>query len=228
MRGSTGAIEKVVADGHLRINVIGNVPPVGLCGSGLIDTAAELLRHGVLNAQGRLLDREAFLETFSPLPSPLAPFHQDLARRLVSAGCKPSFLLAAAEESGTGRAIVLTQRDFRELQLAAGAIRAGIAILLKRAGLKPSDLEVVFIAGGFGNFIRRNNAQRIGLIPYEIEHRRIRYLGNTSLAGARLAACSMQYRRQAEELARQTEHVDLSLDRDFQNAFADAMIFPEE
>jgi uncharacterized 2Fe-2S/4Fe-4S cluster protein (DUF4445 family) len=75
MRGSTGAIEKVVADGHLRINVIGNVPPVGLCGSGLIDTAAELLRHGVLNPQGRLLDRSSFQESLSPLPSPLTPCH---------------------------------------------------------------------------------------------------------------------------------------------------------
>ena len=93
---------------------------------------------------------------------------------------------------------------------------------------KPSDLQEVYIAGGFGNFIRRNNAQRIGLLPHEIEHRRIRYRGNTSLAGARLAALSLQARRQAEELARQTEHVDLSLDPAFQNAFADAMIFPEE
>jgi uncharacterized 2Fe-2S/4Fe-4S cluster protein (DUF4445 family) len=227
MRGSTGAIEKVVADGHLRINVIGNVPPVGLCGSGLIDTAAELLRHGVLNPQGRLLDKSSFLESLAPLPSSLTPFQEDLARRILCEDRKTSFLLASAEESGTDRPIVLTQRDFRELQLAAGAIRAGIFILLKHAGLKPSDLEEVYIAGGFGNFIRRNNAQRIGLLPHEIEHRRIRYLGNTSLAGARLAALSIESRRQAEQLARQTEHVDLSLDPAFQNAFADAMIFPE-
>jgi uncharacterized 2Fe-2S/4Fe-4S cluster protein (DUF4445 family) len=158
----------------------------------------------------------------------LSPFHEDLARRIISEDGKTAFLLATAEESGTGRPIVLTQRDFRELQLATGAIRAGIVILLKRAGLQPSDLQEVYIAGGFGNFIRRNNAQRIGLLPYAIEHRRIRYVGNTSLAGARLAALSLQARRQAEQLARQTEHVDLSLDRDFQNAFADAMIFPEE
>lgn len=228
MRGSTGAIEKVVADGHLRINVIDNVAPVGLCGSGLIDTAAELLRHGALNPQGRLLDRSSFVESLTPRPSPLTPFQADLARRIISEDGKTSFLLATADESGTGRAITLTQRDFRELQLAAGAIRAGIALLLKRAGLKPSDLEEVFIAGGFGNFIRRNNAQRIGLLPHEIEHRRIRYVGNTSLAGARLAALSLTARRQAEELARQTEHVDLSLDPAFSTAFADAMIFPEE
>jgi uncharacterized 2Fe-2S/4Fe-4S cluster protein (DUF4445 family) len=228
MRGSTGAIEKVVAEGHLRINVIGNVAPVGLCGSGLIDTAAELLRHGALNSQGRLLDRSLFVESLAPRPSPLTPFQDDLARRIVAEDGRTSFLLATAEESGTGRSITLTQRDFRELQLAAGAIRAGIALLLKRAGLKPTDLAEVFIAGGFGNFIRRNNAQRIGLLPHEIEHRRIRYVGNTSLAGARLAALSLTARCQAEQLGRQTEHVDLSLDPAFASAFADAMIFPEE
>jgi uncharacterized 2Fe-2S/4Fe-4S cluster protein (DUF4445 family) len=240
MRGSTGAIEKVVFDNRLRINVIGNVAPVGLCGSGLIDAAAELLRHGILNSQGRLLDRntiESAKSSQTPTGSPSSASrqephssdsHEDLAGRLVSEDGKSAFLLASAEESGTGRPITLTQRDFRELQLATGAIRAGVVILLKHAGLKPSDLQNVYIAGGFGNFIRRNNAQRIGLLPHEIEHRRIRYLGNTSLAGAKLAALSIRAKEQAEDLARRIEHIDLSLDRDFQTAFADAMLFPEE
>jgi uncharacterized 2Fe-2S/4Fe-4S cluster protein (DUF4445 family) len=228
MRGSDGAIEKIVADEHLRINVIGNVAPVGLCGSGLIDAAAELLRQGLLDQRGKLLDRESFRNELSArgIASP-SPLQEDFSYRLVSHDGQNAFQLAAAEESGSGRAILLTQRDFRELQLAAGAIRAGIAILLRRAGLQPGDLREVFVAGGFGNFIRRSNAQRIGLLPHEVEHRRIRYRGNASLAGARMAALSLQARRQAEELARRTEHVDLSLDPAFQDAFADAMIFPE-
>ena len=77
----------------------------------------------------------------------------------------------------------------------------------------------MLIGGGFGNFIRRSNAQRIGLLPAEIEHRRIRYMGNTSLAGARLAALSRRARRTAEELARRTEHVDLSTDAEFRGGF---------
>ena len=137
-------------------------------------------------------------------------------------------LLAAAAETADQRPIVLTQRDLRELQLATGAIRAGIAILLRQAGLQPKDLERVLIGGGFGNFIRRSNAQRIGLLPCEIEHRRIRYMGNTSLAGARLAALSRRARQIAEELARRTEHVDLATDKNFHEAFAESMIFPEE
>jgi uncharacterized 2Fe-2S/4Fe-4S cluster protein (DUF4445 family) len=217
MRGSTGAIEKVVVDGRLRINVIGNVAPVGLCGSGLIDVAAELLRHGVLTPQGRL-------QTPDQLPSDVPA---DLARRVILHEGRVAFLLAAEAETGDGRPLVLTQRDLRELQLAAGAIRAGIVLLLRHAGLEPADLERVLIGGGFGNFIRRNNAQRIGLLPSAIEHRRIRYMGNTSLAGARLTALSRRGRQMAETLARRTEHVDLSTDAAFQDAFAEAMTFPE-
>ncbi len=218
MRGSTGAIEKVVVDGRLRTNVIGNVPPVGLCGSGLIDVAAELLRHRILTPQGRL-------QTPDQLPADVIP---DLARRIILHDGRVAFLLAAAAETADQRPIVLTQRDLRELQLATGAIRAGIAILLRQAGLQPKDLERVLIGGGFGNFIRRSNAQRIGLLPCEIEHRRIRYMGNTSLAGARLAALSRRARQIAEELARRTEHVDLATDKNFHEAFAESMIFPEE
>ncbi len=218
MRGSTGAIEKVVIDDHLRINVIGNVAPRGICGSGLIDLAAELLRHGVITPEGRLLGRDQLAQ---PVPD-------DLAQRLVEHEGRPAFCVAMAEETSTGRAVLLTQRDVRELQLASGAIRAGITILLQRAGLTPQDLESVLIAGGFGNFIRRNNAQRIGLLPGAVPRHRIRYQGNTSLAGAQLVALSQQARRLADELARRTEHVDLSCCADFQRIFADSMLFPEE
>jgi len=217
MRGSTGAIEKVVVDGRLRINVIGNVAPVGLCGSGLIDVAAELLRHGLLTPQGRL-------QTPDQLPAGVPP---DLARRIILHDGRAAFLLASQSETADGRPLLLTQRDLRELQLAAGAIRAGIVLLVRQAGLEPAQLQRVLIGGGFGNFIRRSNAQRIGLLPSAIEHRRIRYLGNTSLAGARLAALSRRGRQLAEELARRTEHVDLSTDAAFQDAFAEAMTFPE-
>ncbi|MCD4727147.1 MAG: ASKHA domain-containing protein [Pirellulales bacterium] len=240
MRGGLGAIEKVVVDGHLRINVIGNVPPTGICGSGLIDAAAELLRHRLLGCEGRLRTPDQCAPLAEPVPPdvplaepvppdvPLAePVPPDLAERIVLHDGQVSFLLADEAETADRRPIVLTQRDIRELQLAAGAIRAGIAILLRRAGLEPKDLELVLIGGGFGNFIRRGNAQRIGLLPTEIERHCIRYMGNTSLAGARLAALSGQARCAAEELARRAEHVDLSTDTDFSREFAEAMIFPE-
>jgi uncharacterized 2Fe-2S/4Fe-4S cluster protein (DUF4445 family) len=120
----------------------------------------------------------------------------------------------------------ITQKDIRQMQLAVGAIRAGISIMLKKAGINSSDLKRVLVAGGFGSFIRRNHAQRIGLLPADISHEKISFIGNTSLAGAKLALLSLNARKKTEELAKQTEHIELSADFDFQNEFANAMIFP--
>ncbi|NLE39360.1 MAG: DUF4445 domain-containing protein [Pirellulaceae bacterium] len=216
MRGTTGAIEKVLFEDRLHLHVVGNVAPAGLCGSALIDVAALLLDHGILSSDGRLPPADE-LPTTVP---------QDLRRRVISDRRGTAFVLAETAETAIEKPILVTQRDFRELQLASGAIRAGTAILLKRAGLPPEELDRVLIGGGFGNFIRRSNAQRIGLLPTSIPRSRIRYQGNTSLAGACLAALSRTARAQAEQLARQTKHVDLSSDSEFQNAFAEAMVFP--
>jgi uncharacterized 2Fe-2S/4Fe-4S cluster protein (DUF4445 family) len=213
MRAAEGAIEKVVFDGELQMNVIGGVAPIGLCGSALVDVAAELLRCGLLDSMGRLRDA----------PGACEPLRRRI--RFDEAG-DVEFLLAAG---GNGKPdVVLKQRDIRELQLATGALRAGVNILLKQAGLTPGDLTLVLIAGGFGSFIRRSNAQRIGLIPAEVSHEKISYVGNVSLHGAKWVLLSDAARKKAEELARKTKHVDLSADMDFQTAFADAMIFPEQ
>jgi uncharacterized 2Fe-2S/4Fe-4S cluster protein (DUF4445 family) len=217
MRASHGAIEKVVVDRELQIHVIGHVPPVGLCGSALIDATAELLRHGIITPQGRLL-------TPGELPAGVLP---DLARRIEVRDREAAFVLAEGPTAAGGKKVALTERDVREVQLASGAIRAGIELLLKRQGLRPKDLDRVFLAGGFGNYLRRGNARRIGLLPPEIEPPRIRYQGNTSLAGARLAGLSRSCRQACEELAARTEHVDLSLEPDFATVFAEAMLFPE-
>ena len=221
MRAGHGAIEKVVVDDRLRVHVIGSVPPVGLCGSALIDATAELLRHGLLSPNGRLAVRDE-------LPTGVLP---DLVARIQQCGQQLAFVLTDGVPghslAGRGKKVSLTQRDVREVQLASGAIRAGIELLLAQNGLKPADLDRVLLAGGFGNYIRRSNAQCIGLLPPAIEHHRIRYQGNTSLAGARLAALSLRCREQCEELAARVEHVDLSLDPNFSTAFAEAMIFPE-
>jgi len=217
MRASHGAIEKVVIDDRVRIHIIGHVPPTGLCGSALIDATAELLRHGVLSPQGRFCTRDE-------LPAEVPP---EVAGRIEQCGQHAAFVLADGVSHGGGKKVALTQRDVREVQLASGAIRAGIELLLKQHGLRPADLDRVLLAGGFGNYIRRSNAQRIGLLPPEIAHHKIRYQGNTSLAGARLASLSLRCREACEALAARTEHVDLSLDPLFSTAFAEAMIFPE-
>ena len=217
MRASAGAIEKfIVEDGEVRINVVGNVAPVGLCGSALVDAAAELLRHGVLMSEGLLLGVD-------DLPEGVP---EAMRKRVILTEDGAAFVLASAEESGIDGPVLLTQADLRELQLATAAIRAGVSILVKRAGLEMGDLHQVLIAGGFGNFIRRSNAQRIGLLPTDVERSRIRFVGNASLNGSRLAAVSQRVRAHAQAVARQIVHVDLSMDAAFQEEYVQAMFFP--
>jgi uncharacterized 2Fe-2S/4Fe-4S cluster protein (DUF4445 family) len=186
MRAMSGAIEKVKYDNGFVYNVIGNAKPIGICGSGLIDTAAELLNAGLVDCTGRMNGNEVVI----------AP------------------------------KVAITQKDIRHIQLAVGAIRAGISIMLKKAGIASTDLQRIYVAGGFGSFIRRNHAQRIGLLPSDISHEKISFIGNTSLAGAKLALLSLSARQKTQDLANQTEHIELSADLDFQNEFANAMIFP--
>jgi uncharacterized 2Fe-2S/4Fe-4S cluster protein (DUF4445 family) len=218
MRGARGAVEAVVLNEDLHLGVIGNTAPIGICGSGLIDLVAELLRLGIVSSDGRLLAPDE-------LPAGLP---QALARRVQEDEQGGTvFVLAEPDGGALQKPLTLTQRDIRELQLGTAAIRAGVALLLRRAGLTPADLKTVLIAGGFGSFIRRDKAQAIGLLPAGIDHERIRYVGNVSLAGARWALLSVDARRTAEELARRTEHVELSMDTDFQMEFAESMIFPE-
>lgn len=215
MRASTGAIEKVLLDGDVRLNVIGNAKPAGLCGTGLIDVAAELLRTGILDSTGRILSAAEVPESV-----PAA-----LRARLIEHGAEIDFLLVSAAESATQAPLFLYQRDIRELQLANGAIRAGINILLNTAGLQASDLESVLLAGAFGNFIRRNHARRIGMLP-PIPCSRIRFVGNTASFGAKRALLSTGEKAYAARVMRDVRHVDLSLDPEFQMEFAAAMLLP--
>jgi uncharacterized 2Fe-2S/4Fe-4S cluster protein (DUF4445 family) len=197
--------------------VIGNVPPVGFCGSALLDTAAELRRSGILEETGRLLGPE---ELPTELPA-------GLASRVIEGTDGPEFVIARGTETRTGESVALTQRDLREMQLAVGAIRAGITVLLEEAGVAVGQLKRLLLAGGFGNYIRRSNAQVVGLLPPEMERRRIRFIGNASLAGARRAAVSGASRETAARIARSTRHVDISRCPEFQTIFSEAMIMPD-
>jgi uncharacterized 2Fe-2S/4Fe-4S cluster protein (DUF4445 family) len=217
MRAVSGAIEKIVLDGDLQANVIGNVRPAGLCGSGLIDAAAELLRVGILDPAGRIRPPAELPGTIS----------KALRKRVVLRNDQADFVLAHKSETAGGEALFLTQRDVRELQLASAAIRAGINILLRQAGLRPADLHGVLLAGGFGNFIRRNHARRIGLLP-PLPTQRIRFIGNASSMGAKRALLSVAEKQYAGALAARVRHVDLSLAPEFQAEFGEAMVFPEQ
>lgn len=217
MRATNGAIEKVIInDSDLVFNVIGNTRPAGLCGSGLIDLAAELLRIGIIDQTGRIL-------TSSELPAGLS---NSLRKRFIEQKGTACVVLAQKSETISGQPLVITQKDIRELQLATAAIKTGINILLRMGKLAPSDIDTILLAGAFGNFIRRNHARRIGLLP-AIPSEKIRFIGNASLMGAKRAVLSVTEKEQAARIAQNVEHIDLSLSPDFQAEFGSAMIFPE-
>jgi uncharacterized 2Fe-2S/4Fe-4S cluster protein (DUF4445 family) len=217
MRAASGAIEKVSFAPEVVLNVIGNSSPSGICGTALIDTAAELLRFGILDETGRM-------QPACELPD----LPDSLARRLRTTDTgETNFLLVEGSKTAHGDDIFLWQRDIRELQLASGAIRAGTNILMKKAGIKSTDLKAVLLAGAFGNFIRRRNALRIGLLPL-VPHSAVRFIGNAASLGAKLVLVSQAQRQYAADLHRKTEHIDLSLDTDFQMEFSMAMMLPTE
>jgi uncharacterized 2Fe-2S/4Fe-4S cluster protein (DUF4445 family) len=217
MRATNGAIEKVVINEEIETGVIGGCQATGLCGSGLIDLVAELLRLGVITPEGRLLPADE-------LPSSLS---ENLKRRVKLDSTGQVKFIVCGGDSSDAPEVSLGYRDVRELQLACAAIRAGIRILLKQAGLEATDLRRVLVAGGFGSYIRRDNARRIGLLPVEVSPSKIGYVGNASLQGARCALVSTEARKELEEAAAQVVHVELSCNMDFQAEFAEAMIFPE-
>ncbi|MBN1864816.1 MAG: DUF4445 domain-containing protein [Victivallales bacterium] len=223
MRAGKGAIEKVVInkDGTLLYNVIGNVSPVGICGSALIDIASELLCSGILDETGRIQSSE---ECSGALRARYADAASLISRIVPSEKSSDTFDFVI-EPGDSGRDICLTQKDVRSLQLASGAIRAAINILLKTAGMSFPDIHKIFVAGGFGNFIRRSHARRIGMLP-PLPDSRIFYIGNTSLVGAKCVLLSADMLHEAEKIIGEVQFVDVSSDIEFQMEFASAMIFP--
>jgi uncharacterized 2Fe-2S/4Fe-4S cluster protein (DUF4445 family) len=216
MRAADGAIEKVVITDDVELAVIGNVPARGLCGSSLIDAVGELLRVGVIDMTGRMREPENLPESVPPL----------VRARVARADNGLRFILANPDETQIGGPIYLTQRDIRELQLAKGALAAGVATLMKEMGVRPSDLQEVLLAGAFGNFIRRSQAKRIGLLP-GVPTERIKFVGNAAGTGARMALVSRACREEVEKISLVTRYVELAGRPDFHEAFAEAMLFPE-
>ena len=211
MRAATGAIERVdVADGDIAIAVIDDAAPLGLCGSGLIDAIAALLECGALLPSGRLLTKEE-----------AADLPPAIAARIVEEGGAPAFLLT---ESAAGTPILLTQQDIREVQLAKGAILAGIQTLLQELGISEDELDSVLLAGAFGNYIRRESALAIGLLP-AVCVEKIIPIGNAAGAGASMALLSLDERKRAAALAASARHVELSMNEVCQEFYISAMHF---
>ncbi|MBI4562868.1 MAG: DUF4445 domain-containing protein, partial [Candidatus Rokubacteria bacterium] len=213
MRGALGAIDKVWIDDDVRIHVIGETAPLGICGSGIIDALAALLDAGVIDWTGliRVEDRDRL---------PLG-----LRDRVAMRGEERQVVLVRAAEGGAPREIVLSQEDIRQVQLAKGAIASGVRMLQHTAGIADEQVTELMLAGGFGNYLSIQSAVRIGLIP-PLPVDRIRYVGNAASLGAQLCLVSEAERERAEQIARRMEHISLAAHPSFQEIFVEAMNFP--
>lgn len=210
-RAFDGAIEAVVInEGDIDLDVIGNVPPRSICGSGLIDAVAVMLDLGVIDGTGRFAETKTLEHKLPPA----------IFSRIIKQDGGPAFRLAGAADSP----VFLSQRDIRHMQLAKGAIQTGIILLQKKLGLKDSDIEHILLAGAFGNYIRRESALRIGLLP-AVAAERIRFVGNAAASGAQMILLSRHCRDRAGRLARQIEYIEIAHEQDFQDVYVDSMLF---
>jgi len=208
MKAVTGAIERIRIGPDLEVEyeTIGDVKPSGLCGSAVIDIVAEMLKRGIISRQGKFNSKT---ET----------------RRLRKEGDEKEFVVAWRDETATGREIVVTQKDVGEIQLAKAAIYTGCSLLMKRKNLKERDIDRVFVAGAFGNYINPENAKVAGLIP-DVPTDKIRFVGNTAVVGAKMALLSKEARAKADEISRKTRFMELAADPDFSLELANATFIP--
>jgi uncharacterized 2Fe-2S/4Fe-4S cluster protein (DUF4445 family) len=201
MRAAEGAIEGVVIEGDkVSLQVIGDVTPAGICGSGLVDAVAELVAAGVIDRSGR----------FVPDPPVLVDRFDTIEGERV-------FYLA--------QNVFLSQRDVRELQFAKASIATGWNILLGELGAGAGEVAQVLLAGSFGSYLSPGSAVRIGLVP-RLPLTRIVSAGNVAGEGAKIAALSVQERAAAAAIVDEVEYVELSGRSDFNDLFIDQLAFP--
>ena len=217
MRAAPGALEKIKIDPgsyEVHYKVIGddnwsdgkrNMQAKGICGSGIIDGIAEMFLAGIIKKNGRI-----------------NPEIQS-SRLRKSAKGMAEFVIAWGHETSIGEDIVITQKDIRAIQLAKGALYAGCLIMMRELGIKSFDRLV--IAGAFGNHINKFSAMAMGMFP-DCEPDKVQAVGNAAGDGARIALLNVNKRREAYDIARRVEYIELGLEEDFNDRFSEAMQFP--
>jgi uncharacterized 2Fe-2S/4Fe-4S cluster protein (DUF4445 family) len=203
MRAMTGAIDKVsITEREVNVTTIGNARPRGICGSGLIDLIAQMFTHGYLDKKGRV--------------------EGESAERVRSTGRGMEFVVH--NEPGS-RALAVNDDDIASIIRTKAAIYAGCAVLLQTVDKKFSDLDRIYIAGGFGNYINVENAQTIGLLP-DLPREKFAPLGNGSLGGAKLCLLSEAMRKEAKDIYAMMTYLDLSSSPVFFDQYSSALFLP--
>jgi uncharacterized 2Fe-2S/4Fe-4S cluster protein (DUF4445 family) len=202
MRAADGAIERVqIKDDEIRVFTIGGKPPVGICGSGILDAVAEMRRCGILDDKGAL---------------------QEDHPRVRPTDTLPELLLVPADATGHGRDITLNRKDVNEIQLAKGAIRTGLELLLLEAGIGAEEIEDFIVAGAFGTYISIPSAIRVGMFP-DLPLERFRQVGNAAGMGAKQALISQSRRRMAQDVVKQIKYIELTTHPAFHKQFMQAL-----
>lgn len=201
-----GAINSISLGAGVGFTTIGNVKPLGICGTGIVDGIAQLLMTGIVDETGRL-DTEW---------EPASEIQAKLAENIETIDGMNAFILEGD--------IAISQKDIRELQNAKGAIAAGIQVLVKQAGISFGDVKNVYLAGGFGTYINTDSAIQIGLIPSELKGK-IQSVGNAAGQGAVEALLSLKSLEDADNISRKIKYIELSASKDFNDYYVDCMMF---
>jgi uncharacterized 2Fe-2S/4Fe-4S cluster protein (DUF4445 family) len=175
---------------------------------------AEMLKWGLINKSGKLINREECNPELS----------EEIRNRIIKGQKGNKFLLVKGKETENGKPIYITQRDIREVQLAKAAIYAGIKILLKEVNISPEDIQKILLAGAFGNFIDKESAIRMGLIP-QLPLKKVESVGNAAGRGAEIVLLSEKTRKICERISKDIKYIELSSRPDFQEEFVEAMFF---
>src|SRR3989304_3129089 len=198
MTATEGAIEDVTITGDdVKISSIGNVIPIGICGSGIVSVMAELLKSKVMDKTGRIKSK--------------GEITTNLSCRIKEGSSGNSFILF----KGAKGEITISQDDVRAFQVAKAAIRAGMEVLFERAGIKPDKLEKVFVAGAFGSHIKKDSLETVGLFDREW-NKKTEVSGDAALEGAKMALVSDESEKRAALIAANAKYVPLSGSRLFE------------
>jgi len=207
MRAAEGAIEKakISEDGKFQYTTIGNGKPMGICGSGLIDIVAELFKAGFIDRSGRL--------------------NPDSDERIRDVDGEMEFLLVPSSRISARNDIVITQADIENLLRAKAAIFAGMNVLITILNLNFSDIKRIYLAGGFGNYLDKENAIILGLIP-DVKRDNVQFVGNTSILGAKMSLLSKDALNTAYKISRNITYYDLITYPNYMDEFMSAKFLP--
>lgn len=210
MRAAEGAIEDVeITEEGIKLKVIGDEEPIGVCGSGILAVVKELLRVGLIRKEG------AFIKMKQLTP-------EDYRYKMLQEnGMKREFIMTEKPEK-----LLITQGDVRQVQLAKGAILSGFIALLNKAGIKMEDLDKVMIAGQFGAHLPADSLVGTGILPEEVKDKLV-YVGNSSKTGAYMALMSSKVKGEMERLASYMDYMELGATEGYERLFSDCLIFPE-